>query len=68
VSVTIPRDRLIELAIEAGFEKYQNGLSAQWNGNAGKEADDETLQVGEYPVGCAVLKFAELVQAEAAKR
>lgn len=60
---------MIELAIEAGFEKYQDtSLSAMWNGNAGKEADDETLQVGEYPVGCAVLKFAELLQSEAAKR
>lgn len=56
---------MIELAIEAGFEKYEHtSLSAQWNGNTGKEADDETLQVGEYPIGCKVLKFAELLQAE----
>lgn len=60
---------MIQLAIKAGFEKYQDtSLSAAWNGNPDKAEDDETLQVGEYPVGCAVFKFAELVLAEAAKR
>lgn len=64
---------MIELAIAAGFEKYEDcSLSSSFHWEEKKDSaaaeDDETLQVGEYPVGYAVLKFAELVQAEAAKR
>ena len=51
------KDDIIRMALEAGFEKYHlTSLS-------GESELDRTLQVGEYPVGEYVSKFAELVAA-----
>lgn len=49
------RDDIIKLALEAGFEEYE------WSSLSGDSELDQTLQVGEYPVGEAVFKFAALV-------
>ena len=51
------RDDIIKLALEAGFEEYE------WSSLSGDSELDQTLQVGEYPVGEAVFKFAALVAA-----
>lgn len=51
------QDEIIKLALEAGFEEYE------WSSLSGDSELDETLQVGEYPVGEAVFKFAALVAA-----
>jgi hypothetical protein len=51
------RDDIIRMAREAGFEEYE------WSSLSGESELDETLQVGEYPVGEAVFKFAALVAA-----
>lgn len=51
------RDDIIKLALEAGFEEYE------WASLSGDSELDQTLQVGEYPVGEAVFKFAALVAA-----
>lgn len=50
------RDDIIKLALEAGFEEYE------WSSLSGNSELDQTLQVGEYPVGEAVFKFATLIQ------
>lgn len=51
------RDEIIRMALEAGFEEYH------WTSLSGKSELDRTLQVGEYPVGESVFKFAALVAA-----
>ena len=51
------RDDIIRMAREAGFEEYE------WSSLSGDSELDQTLQVGEYPVGEAVFKFAALVAA-----
>ena len=56
------RDDIIRMAGEAGFEKYEKSSLS------GKSALDQTLQVGEYPVGEAVFKFAALVAAAERER
>ena len=50
-------DDIIRMALEAGFEKYE-----PWSLHGADELD-RTLQVGEYPVGIPVFKFAEMVAA-----
>ena len=49
------RDDIIRMAREAGFEEYE------WSSLSGDSELDQTLQVGEYPIGEAVFKFAALV-------
>ena len=51
------RDDIIRMAREAGFEEYE------WSSLSGDSELDQTLQVGEYPVGEAVFNFAALVAA-----
>ena len=51
------RDDIIAMALQAGFEEYE---SSSLSGNSEL---DQTLQVGEYPVGETVFKFAILVAA-----
>lgn len=50
-------DDIIRMAREAGFEDYH------WTSLDGESELDQTLQVGEYPVGESVFKFAALVAA-----
>jgi hypothetical protein len=50
-------DDIIRMAREAGFEEYH------WTSLSGESELDRTLQVGEYPVGESVFKFANLVAA-----
>lgn len=49
------RDDIIRMAREAGFEEYEESSLS------GDSELDQTLQVGEYPVGEAVFKLAALV-------
>lgn len=49
------QDDIIRMAREAGFEDYH------WTSLNGESELDQTLQVGEYPVGESVFKFATLV-------
>ena len=56
------RDDIIKLALEAGFEEYE------WSSLSGDSELDQTLQVGEYPVGEAVFNFAALVAAAERER
>lgn len=51
------KDDIIRMAKEAGFEEYH------WTSLSGDSELDRTLQVGEYPVGESVFKFAALVAA-----
>ena len=51
------KDDIIRMAREAGFEDYH------WTSLNGESELDQTLQVGEYPVGENVFKFAALVAA-----
>lgn len=51
------QDDIIRMAREAGFEDYH------WTSLNGESELDQTLQVGEYPVGESVFKFAALVAA-----
>ena len=51
------KDDIIRMAREAGFEDYH------WTSLNGESELDQTLQVGEYPVGESVFKFATLVAA-----
>ena len=51
-------ERIKELALKAGFEPYD---STSLSGNSEL---DQTLQVGEYPVGESVHEFAELIVRE----
>jgi hypothetical protein len=51
------KDDIIRMALEAGFEEYH------WTSLSGESELDRTLQVGEYPVGESVFKFAALVAA-----
>ena len=51
------QDDIIRMAREAGFEDYH------WTSLNGESELDQTLQVGEYPVGESVFKFATLVAA-----
>jgi hypothetical protein len=50
-------DEIIRMAREAGFEDYH------WTSLNGESELDRTLQVGEYPIGESVFKFAALVAA-----
>ena len=52
------KNRVIELAIEAGFEPYES------TSLSGKSELDQTLQVGEYPIGESVFKLVRLVEKE----
>lgn len=52
------KNRVIELAIEAGFEPYES------TSLSGRSELDQTLQVGEYPVGESVFKLVRLVEKE----
>jgi len=52
------KNRVIELAIEAGFEPYES------TSLSGKSELDQTLQVGEYPIGESVFKLVRLVERE----
>ena len=52
------KNRVIELAIEAGFEPYET------TSLSGKSELDQTLQVGEYPIGESVFKLVRLVEKE----
>ena len=52
------KDDIIRMAREAGFEDYH------WTSLNGESELDQTLQVGEYPVGESVFKFAALVAAD----
>ena len=51
------KDDIIRMALEAGFEEYH------WTSLSGESELDRTLQIGEYPVGESVFKFAALVAA-----
>ena len=51
------KDDIIRMALDTGFEDYH------WTSLSGESELDRTLQVGEYPVGESVFKFAALVAA-----
>ena len=55
---SLNKNRVIELAIEAGFEPYES------TSLSGKSELDQTLQVGEYPIGESVFKLVRLVERE----
>lgn len=54
------RKRIVELAIEAGFNSGSDGGL----GFPGMSEDDILLRIGEYPTGEAVFKLCELLLAE----
>lgn len=52
-------DEIIELAKQAGFDDHEPGCLS------GVSNLDQSLYVGEYPIGEIVIEFAELIQARA---
>lgn len=59
--MAVSKERIAELAIEAGFHAQR--LSDLY----GESPDDEIAYVAEYPCGERLIRFAELLLAEASK-